>query len=69
MNADDRLAELQAQLARCKDPRDQEQLEGQIAELAQEIADPQPTGAQLDEWAMEGEDRMLAGMGWGRDDC
>lgn len=69
MTINDRFAELEAQLARCTDPRGQEQLEVQIAELAQDLDDPTPTDAQLDEWAMQGEDRMLAGMGWGRDDC
>lgn len=68
----DRLAKLEARLQSCRDPRDQEQLEVQIAELAQELTDPtmppadSPTWA---EWALQGEDRMLAQMGWGRDDC
>lgn len=33
-------------------------------------ADPadNPTAVQLDEWALVGEDRMLSGLGWGRDD-
>lgn len=72
MSAADRLAELEAALQRSKDPREQEHLEVEIAELAQEIADPTLPPAdsrQWDVWALQGEDRMLATMGWGRDDC
>lgn len=56
-----RLAELEARLDRCSDPREREQIEVMIAELAEDLDDPEPSAVQLDEWALLGEDRMFGG--------
>lgn len=66
MNA--RVRELHRLLDRTADPEERDRIEATIATIAEDLDDPQPTEQQLDEFALLGENRYEAGIGWGRDD-